>query len=873
MNRIISFSIIVLLLIATLSCSTESTPIYSLSVTANPSEAGSVTPSSGEYEQGERVEITATPNDGWMFDSWQGDHTGSSNPASVTMSSDKQISARFVERTYPLTINTEGEGTVQENIISQKTTDYEEGTVVELTAEPADGWRFVRWEGDLEGSENPATIEVDSEKTVTAVFERRDYPLTINVDGEGTVAEEVIQAKTTDYPYETNVQLTANPSEGWVFSHWEGDVTGSENPSTIEVTNEKTVTAVFEREMFAISYTLNGEGQVTETLSTGTKAEDGSYEFESTVVISAVPAEGWQFIGWAGDLQGTDNPQTVTIDSDKSVTANFDRKDYPLTINIQGEGTVAEEVIQAKTTDYPYETNVQLTANPADGWVFSRWEGDVTGSANPSTVEVTNEKTVAAVFEKTFYLHPNGVTIMCPNTSPGDKGLVNGIEYESVDRVLLSQRRDDGSDLSKVCVSLITNMSYTFSGTPFNQDISNWDVSSVTEMIYMFHGTPFNQDISNWDVSSVTNMLSMFEGTPFNQDISTWDVSSVTNMSLMFTRSQFNQSIGNWDVSSVTDMSSMFEDTPFNQDISTWDVNSVTTMRRMFFSTPFNKSINNWDVSSVTDMSFLFMGSFFNQPIGNWDVSSVIDMSSMFEGTDFNQPIGNWNVSAVSYMGRMFSGTPFNQSITSWNVSSVTNMQEMFYRATNFNQDISNWDVSSVTNMSFMFNRSQFNQPIGNWNVSSVNNMQAMFALSPFNQPIGSWDVSSVTNMSGMFLSTPFNQSIGNWDVGAVNTMEEMFYASEFNQPIGNWNVSSVNNMNKMFRGIPNSYTNPFNQDIGNWNVSSVVYMEEMFYSSEFNQQINTWCVEQITSEPSLFSASSPLIEDNKPVWGTCPSN
>lgn len=38
--------------------------------------------------------------------------------------------------------------------------------VVELTADPEEGWRFDQWKGDLEGDENPETITVDEERFV-----------------------------------------------------------------------------------------------------------------------------------------------------------------------------------------------------------------------------------------------------------------------------------------------------------------------------------------------------------------------------------------------------------------------------------------------------------------------------------------------------------------------------------------------------------------------------------------------------------------------------------------------------------------------------------------------------------------------------------
>jgi len=55
--------------------------------------------------------------------------------------------------------------------------------------------------------------------------------------------------------------------------------------------------------------------------------------------------------------------------------------------------------------------------------------------------------------------------------------------------------------------------------------------------------------------------------------------------------------------------------------------------------------------------------------------------------------------------------------------------------------------------------------------------------------------------------------------------------------------------------------------------VSNVTNMNLMFnLASAFNQDISNWCVTNIVSEPTVFSDNSPLIETNKPVWGTCPS-
>ncbi|UCS94302.1 DUF285 domain-containing protein [Echinicola marina] len=208
-----------------------------------------------------------------------------------------------------------------------------------------------------------------------------------------------------------------------------------------------------------------------------------------------------------------------------------------------------------------------------------------------------------------IYLDANGVTIKCEDCNVGDKGVVNGVEYEVVNNQLIRQRRDEEADMTTLCTSLVTDLKDFFllsTGNgefvinDFNQPIGNWDVSSVSDMSGMFAGTEFNQPIENWDVSNVENMRGMFYQSNFNQPIGDWDVGNVLDMNAMFTFTQFNQPIEGWDVSKVNDMEGIFWQASFNQPIGNWDVGRVTNMRGMFYDTPFNQDISRWCVTNIT---------------------------------------------------------------------------------------------------------------------------------------------------------------------------------------------------------------------------------------------------------------------------------
>jgi uncharacterized repeat protein (TIGR02543 family) len=80
--------------------------IYTLNVTA---QNGTVlkTPDTATYNGGDTVQLTATPNSGYVFSSWSGDATGSNNPLTVQMNANKNITANFtlIGGAYPSGIN------------------------------------------------------------------------------------------------------------------------------------------------------------------------------------------------------------------------------------------------------------------------------------------------------------------------------------------------------------------------------------------------------------------------------------------------------------------------------------------------------------------------------------------------------------------------------------------------------------------------------------------------------------------------------------------------------------------------------------------------------------------------------------------------
>lgn len=73
---------------------------------------GTVSPNGGAFRDGDEVTITAIPESGWSFDHWGGQASGTVNPITITMDSDKTIYAYFAIASTPAPTPTHEAGVI-----------------------------------------------------------------------------------------------------------------------------------------------------------------------------------------------------------------------------------------------------------------------------------------------------------------------------------------------------------------------------------------------------------------------------------------------------------------------------------------------------------------------------------------------------------------------------------------------------------------------------------------------------------------------------------------------------------------------------------------------------------------------------------------
>ncbi|HZW56252.1 MAG TPA: hypothetical protein VFF30_08195 [Nitrososphaerales archaeon] len=136
------------------------------------------------------------------------------------------------------------------------------------------------------------------------------------------------------------------------------------------------------------------------------------YNSTQTATVKAIPSSGYALSGWTLDGQsyGNANPITIPMSSPHTLVANF-VQEPSLVVSAGLGGTVsvqssainngAPQTISAGSSEtyvVPSGSQVTLTANPTNSYLFGNWTGTQFSNANPMLVTVTSNMQESANF-------------------------------------------------------------------------------------------------------------------------------------------------------------------------------------------------------------------------------------------------------------------------------------------------------------------------------------------------------------------------------------------------------------------------------------------------------------------------------------------
>jgi len=276
---------------------------------------------------------------------------------------------------YELTTSSTEGGEV---VISGEGT-YADGQIVTIEAVADECYEFVNWTGaDVADPYSPiTTVTMDEAKSLTANFALLSYDLTADSTDGGQVTSPGEDIFT--YDCGTVVPLVAAAEEGYYFVNWSGDVDTIANisaPTTsITMMGDYSITANFELippGQFVLTTSSTAGGSVA-TPGEGTSP----YDEGTTVDLVAEAEECYEFVNWTGDTVADPNSTAtnITMDEDKSVTANFALLSY----NLTADSTDGGQVTSPDEGTFPYDcgTVVDLVAEADLGYHFVEWTGAI----------------------------------------------------------------------------------------------------------------------------------------------------------------------------------------------------------------------------------------------------------------------------------------------------------------------------------------------------------------------------------------------------------------------------------------------------------------------------------------------------------------
>lgn len=344
--------------------------LYGVTTKPNNPEWG-VTSGDDEVEQGETVVITATPNHGYRFVSWNDGVTD--NPRTVLVTEAKKYVAIFEKSGYGinLSVNNADWGTTT----GSGTYDYM--STATITATPKQHYQFIGWDyngdGVVDHTGPTRNIVVNKTYYIKAIFEPVTYTITVKSNNTAygnalATNAEGVSGTTIPAKYGSYVTLTATTTNSsyYEFEKWSNG--SNQSVTSVQVTGNATYTANFKLSTYSVNF-YNGSSLYSTVLVYKNSSVAGSGKsMPDTSSLS-------NFARWKTSTGSTFSANT-TVSSDMNVYAAFN---CMVTLNLNGGVYNKSKNNIVKTIEKGSAFNFDNYTPSKEGYKFNGW-GSYSGS-------------------------------------------------------------------------------------------------------------------------------------------------------------------------------------------------------------------------------------------------------------------------------------------------------------------------------------------------------------------------------------------------------------------------------------------------------------------------------------------------------------
>ena len=318
---------------------------YNISVSANPTNGGSVT-GGGAFHYGDNCTVNATPANGYTFLRWteNGNQVSTNASYSFTVTGNRILVAQFQAQSY--TITATADPTTGGTVSGGGTFNY--GQSCTLTATPAANYDFVNWtkNGQQVSTNATYTFTVTESAAYVAHFQLQSFVITTaaNPTNGGTLTGDGI------YNYGQNCTVVATANTGYDFVNWieNGTQVSTSASYSFTVNASRDLVANFEAQTVDIKVNVDpaDAGEVT---------GEGTYSYGDEVTLTVMPYGDYDYVAWSDE-----NDIILCQELTYVFTAT---ESLVLTVHI---GTVGVGEQSGNTVLYPNPVSDKLTIESQD---------------------------------------------------------------------------------------------------------------------------------------------------------------------------------------------------------------------------------------------------------------------------------------------------------------------------------------------------------------------------------------------------------------------------------------------------------------------------------------------------------------------------